>query len=153
LYRFFLEIRPMDVLDMLSEEGCKRILNLDLEDVVTAEPEKRDARIWITKKGGAWIVSYDIAGIQSDAKEAYIGPSDLKELYEDQGIIDKVKEVTENAVWKQLDDKLQIPNATELVAEVRACTQTLMSVGSSLYEAFYRDKVFQAVLDEVEKLP
>ena len=152
LYRFFLDIHPVDALDETATEGCKRMINLDLADFSGSTADKRDALLSITKQGGAWSIYYDIGGVQSPALVANLGPSDLANQYEQHGIIKDVTRIAGNTVWKLIDSKIEIPEDPELKTQVLECSRTLMTVGSKLYDIFSKDKAFKTVFELIEKL-
>lgn len=152
LYRFFLEIRPVEKLDETAAGCRKQTIDLDLAEVFGSSAEKRDAVLFITKQGGTWSVYYDIDGVQSPARAATLGPADLASEYGTHDIITDVAWIAGKAVWKQIDSKLEIPEEPELKNEMLECTRTLMTVGSKLYGIFTKDQVFKTTFDLIEKL-
>ena len=152
LYRFFLPIQPVDKLDESLSNCPKQVIDLDLPEVLNSEAGKRDAVLFITKKGGAWSVYYYIEGDSRPPEMASVSPADLADKYEQDGIIKEVTRVVEKAVWKQIDSDLKIPDTPEMKAELRECTQALMRIGSKLYLALAGDPAFKTAFDKIEKL-
>jgi hypothetical protein len=152
LYRFFLEIKPVDKLDEMPAKGCKRTIDLDHEDLIRSEAEPRDAVISIQGGGGEWLIYFNIDEERSPALPARIGPAELDSQYGALGIIADVTRVANNPVWKQIGPDFKIPDNPGLKDAVLDCTRTLMTTGSKLYEILSADEVFKDVFERIEKL-
>ena len=81
-----------------------------------------------------------------------VTPSKLKAAY-DSLIVDDIRKIANNALWKTIDEKLTLPSDDNARALAQEAMQAAVTVGSKLYQLLAEDPVFKKMLERIEELP
>lgn len=151
IHSFFLEIHPVDALG--SAAHVPIMIDLDLQAIAAAKPEERIAELFITSKGDSWLVYWNIDGVRGEPEvTSVVTPSKLKAAY-DSLIVDDIRKIANNALWKTIDEKLTLPSDDAARALAQEAMQAAVTVGSKLYHLLSEDPVFQKMFERIEELP
>jgi hypothetical protein len=150
VYDFFLEIRLVERLAV--GPLTTRVLDLDLEEVGDIRVEEpRAARLGILSEGGSWLVYGNIDGVErTPERTMLVNDAKLDAAYRG-GILNDLARIAGQAVWRSIDDKLEISASEEEAA--RECMRMAVTAGSKLYRHLSEDRVLKEVLDRIDRLP
>ena len=151
IHSFFLEIHLVESLG--SAKHAPTIIDFDLQAIAAAKPEERIAELFITSKGDSWQIYWNIDGVRGEPEiTSVVTPSRLKAAY-DSLIVDDIRKIANNALWKTIDEKLTLPSDDTARALAQDAMQAAVTVGSKLYHLLSEDPVFQKMFERIEELP
>ncbi|MGY8707264.1 hypothetical protein RAD16_16115 [Bradyrhizobium sp. 18BD] len=151
IHSFFLEIYLVESLG--SEKHAPIMIDFDLQAIAAAKPEQRIAELFITSKGDSWEVYWNIDGVSGKPEiTSVVTPSKLKAAY-DSLIVDDIRKIANNPLWKTIDEKLTLPSDDNARALAQEAMQAAVTVGSKLYQLLAEDPVFKKMFERIEELP
>ena len=150
IYTFFLSIQLVDQLAAAPREIP--IVDLDLDGIVATTAVPRQANVYVLGRGDAWQVYWKVNEIDGTPElTTVLSAAKLNDAY--QSIIADVKNIAGDAVWKGLDDNLDVSQDGDARTAARRCMRLAMTAGWKLYSWFSKDPVFKRLLDQIEGLP
>jgi hypothetical protein len=154
IYSFDLEINIVD--QFVAEPCVARILDLDLQEVAaTKVDERRDARLYIYRDREAWRVAWSVGddALTEPTLTPSLTISNLSQEYETSKILDDLREIAHNSVWKNIDENFELGPEKELQDSARACLNTAIAAGAKLYMRLSEDPILSKALRVIDGLP